>query len=84
MRRCVLAGSMLALVLLTTAPAEPPADRSEEWVRQRVRQIRASDTDAWRRIPWTATLVAAAQAARKEDRPIFVFSHDGNIDSGRC
>ena len=52
--------------------------------RQRVRQIKTSDVDAWRRIPWADSLTAAAAAAKKEDRPMFVFSHEGNIDTGRC
>ena len=84
MQRSSLAASLLTLALFLSAHARPEPERSEAWVRQRVRQIMDSDTNAWRRIPWAPSLTAAAEAARKEDRPIFVFSHDGNIDTGRC
>jgi hypothetical protein len=75
---------LLVLPLAGLLFAQAPAPRNEEWVRQRVRRIMASDTDAWRRIPWVGSLSGAAEAGRKEDRPLFVFSHDGNIDTGRC
>jgi hypothetical protein len=52
--------------------------------RDQARRLRDSDTDAWRRVPWAASLTAAADAARREGRPMFVFTHDGNIDTGRC
>jgi hypothetical protein len=63
------------------ALAQSPID---DRVHQRVAQIRASDTDSWRQVPWTATLLDAGRAAVKESRPMFVFSHEGNIDTGRC
>jgi hypothetical protein len=73
----------LALVLAGWALA-PAAERDADWVRRRVAAIRGSDTEAWRRIPWTATVAVAVQLARHEGRPMFLFSHDGNIDTGRC
>jgi hypothetical protein len=81
MKRSTLASLLLALLCLASTHAE---ERTEEWVQKRVRFIRASDTEAWRRIPWAASLSAAAAAGRREGRPLFVFSHDGNIDTGRC
>lgn len=74
----------LTLALLVTATALLAAEPKEADVRARVAQIRKSDTDAWRQIPWTATLLDAVKAAEKEKRPLFVFSHEGNIDTGRC
>jgi hypothetical protein len=80
-----LAGTLglLAVVAGSVLHGEP-AERREDWVHRRVRAINASDTEAWRRIPWAASLTAAAAAAKKEGRPLFVFSHEGNIDTGRC
>jgi hypothetical protein len=60
------------------------ATPEEDRIAQRVEKIRKSDTETWRRIPWTATLLDASRAAAKERRPMFVFSHEGNIDTGRC
>jgi hypothetical protein len=83
MKRSRYVGGILFLLLVGPLLAQA-TPRSEEWVRQRVRRIKASDTDAWRRIPWADSLTIAAATAKKEDRPMFVFSHEGNIDTGRC
>jgi hypothetical protein len=74
----------VAILSLFAAGWALAATPEEERVHQRVESICGSDTDAWRRIPWTATLLDAARAAGKEARPMFVFSHEGNIDTGRC
>ena len=72
--------AVLLMLSASVALAEAPQER----VAKRVEQIKESDTDAWRKIPWTATLLDAARAAGKESRPMFVFSHEGNLDTGRC
>lgn len=69
-----------AALALTAAAAE----RDDAWVLKEARRIRASDNEAWRRVPWAASLTAAAKAAAAEGRPMFIFSHEGNIDTGRC
>ena len=69
------------LLALSLAPSAGPGDA---WVAKRVREVREGDTDAWRKIPWSATLLDAAKDAKGEDRLMFVFSHEGNIDTGRC
>jgi hypothetical protein len=66
------------------ALAAGAAERDDAWIAKEARRIRASDTEAWRRIPWAASLTDAAAAAKRENRPMFVFSHEGNIDTGRC
>jgi hypothetical protein len=80
---------MVGFVLLPALLAGPivvgsAAEHSEEWVRDTVRRIKDSDTKGWRQIPWTASLLDARRSAKKENLPIFLFTHDGNIDSGRC
>ena len=82
MKQRLMAAAMLTLgVFACVAVAQ---DRDEAWVLNRVRLIKASDTTAWSRIPWTASLLAARQASQKENRPVFLFTHDGNIETGRC
>ena len=70
-----------ALLVAGVALAGPP-DLGQ--VRERAKRLRDGDTDGWRRIPWERSLLDAADAARREGRPMFVFTHDGNIDTGRC
>jgi hypothetical protein len=71
------------LVALSLVPAAD-SERDDAWVTKRVREIRESDTEEWRKIPWSASLLDAAKLARDEQRLMFLFSHDGNIDTGRC
>ena len=59
-------------------------DHDEAWVQRRIQQIKDAEPTAWRRIPWTASLLDARRASQKESRPVFLFTHDGNIDTGRC
>jgi hypothetical protein len=77
--RIVAIVSMLAV--LSTLPAGEP---DAQWIAKQADRLRAGDTDAWRKIPWAKSLSAAASAARAEGRLMFVFSHEGNIDTGRC
>ena len=57
---------------------------SDADIRKQAAALRDGDTDAWRRVPWAKTLPEAIAAARREGRPLFLFSHEGNIDTGRC
>ena len=74
--------------LLTALLAAGVAAGQEGWdearVAKQVEKIKTSDTEAWKRLPWVPSLVAAKEAARKEGRPIFLFTLDGNLDTGRC
>jgi len=72
------------LLLGTFVLAGRAEERDEAWALRRVKQIQEADSTAWRRIPWTASLGEARQASQRENRPVFLFSHDGNIDTGRC
>jgi hypothetical protein len=60
------------------------AERDDAWIAKEARRIRTSDTEAWRRVPWAGSLTDAAAAAKREGRPMFVFSQEGNLDTGRC
>lgn len=75
--------SLLVLALLAPAVISA-ADREEEAIKQRLERIKDSDTGAWRKIPWTASLLAARSASAREKQPLFLFTHDGNIETGRC
>ena len=77
----------LLLLVLGSAlllPAGSAGEWTPERIQARIQQIKNSDTTAWRRIPWTRSLLDARQASQKERRPLFLFTHDGNISTGRC
>jgi hypothetical protein len=75
---------LLALGSALFLPAGQAGEWTPERIQARIQQIRDSDTTAWRRIPWAPSLLAARQASQKERQPLFLFTHDGNIDTGRC
>jgi hypothetical protein len=69
--------------VLALSPAAAQ-ERDDAWVRGRVKAVKESDTEAWRKLPWAASLLEARKFARDEGRPVFLFTLDGNLDTGRC
>ena len=41
-------------------------------------KLRPPTAEAWRKIPWTTSLVEAQNQAARERKPIFIWSMDGN------
>ena len=80
-----LPAALAAGLVLSAGPvALGGGERDEAWVTQRVRQVRQSDTTAWKKIPWVGSLLEARRLSREEGRPVFLFTYDGNLDTGRC
>lgn len=71
------------LILLSVAALSADG-RDAKWIQQRLEQIKKSDAVAWKTIPWTATLTEARELSQTEKRPVFLFTHDGNLETGRC
>lgn len=82
MRRTVRM-TLAAALAAALAPAAW-AEKLEDSLRERVKAVRESDNEAWKKIPWTASLLAARKASKSERVPVFLFTHDGNIETGRC
>lgn len=76
-------GIAISLAALTVAivSAAPPDEAS---IKQRIQRLKDSDINDWRKIPWTSSLLAARHASESEKKPLFLFTHDGNIETGRC
>ena len=66
---------------LTAARAEEP---DEGAIRRRVEQVKGAEINGWRKIPWVASLLEARRLSQQEHKPVFLYSHEGNIDTGRC
>jgi hypothetical protein len=65
---------------LLAAGPEP----DEAGLRRRVEQVKQSDAKDWQKVPWVASLPEAIRLAGRESCPVFLFTHDGNIETGRC
>ena len=78
------------LALLTTAALQGqdriPADRDvADWVQKHVRVWQpTADERRFDDIGWVADIRTALKLAKETDRPVFLFTHDGHLDVGRC
>ena len=76
---------MLAALACGLAAATVRADRFDEaGIKRQVEKVKAAEINGWRKIPWVSTLLEARRLGAKEKKPVFMFSHDGNIETGRC
>lgn len=79
MRRSVLFA--VALLIFSGLGA---SGHDAKWIEQRLKQIKESSITAWRSIPWAPSLTDARQLSAQEKRPVFLFTHAGNLETGRC
>ena len=78
--------ALLVTGLCAAAPAEerPGADLVS-WVKKRAEEVQPSrEEKALDRIGWAADVRAAERLSRDSKRPVFLFTHDGRINTGRC
>ena len=60
-------------------------DKLTETVETKVREIQPSrDEKRFDEIGWAPGILAAEALARKTNRPMFLFTYNGKIDTGRC
>jgi hypothetical protein len=73
------------LAALSLFAAGVPDDKLVAWVENRVRELQP--TRAERRIDevgWAAGILEAERLGRNLHRPVFLFTYDGRINTGRC
>lgn len=87
--RSFLGSMTLAMITVGTALAaevKPVSDsKLIDFVTKRVRGLQPSRAE--RRIDeigWAPSLIAAKLLAATEKRPVFLFTHDGKVSTGRC
>jgi hypothetical protein len=77
---CIVAETMVGL------GAEPqPGARDLAWVEKRVQELEPAARE--RRIDeigWAGDIRQAERLAGENRRPVFLFTHDGHINTGRC
>ena len=80
--------ALVSVAVSLLAAGVPVAGQAQEhdarWIAARVRELNQAAPEAWTQIPWVATLSEARQAAKREGRPIFLFTQDGDMSTGRC
>jgi hypothetical protein len=76
--------AVLATVTLLSA-GMPDDQHLVDWVQKRVHELQPSRAE--RRIDdigWAHGILEAEGLARKLNRPVLLFTHDGRIETGRC
>ena len=80
-RKSVILATLVWGLGFTAVRAEQP---DEAAIRRRIEQVKKAEINGWRKIPWVASLLTARRLSEREKKPLFLFSHDGNIETGRC
>jgi hypothetical protein len=89
-RKWWIAAVLLAVGAAGWAPAAPEGKRPADgdvaaWVRQRVRDWQpTADERRFDEIAWVKDIRTAERLAKEHNRPVFLFTHDGHMDVGRC
>ena len=68
------------------AEENPVADADlARWIDKRVAERQPPATDKrFDEIGWAHDIRTALALAKEHDRPVFLFTHDGRINTGRC
>ncbi len=85
--QCNRALVLLGLSLLAGACgiAAAPVGHDLAWVEQRVQQWQPTARERrWEGIGWARSLSDALRLAKERQRPVFLFTHDGRLNVGRC
>jgi hypothetical protein len=65
--------------------AHKPPERDADWVDQRVKEWQpTAEEKRFDEIGWAKDIRAAEKLAKEHNRPVFLFTHDGRMNIGRC
>ena len=85
MRQNNLMRVVLVLIFLLAAWYLPGADLSYEAVQERVAQLQPrTEEKRFDEIGWAKDIRDALRLAKQHNRPVFLFTHDGRMNIGRC
>lgn len=61
------------------------ATRDFSWIEQRVRELQPTAKEKrFDEIGWAKDIRTAERLAKENNRPVFLFTHDGRMNIGRC
>jgi hypothetical protein len=85
-RTTILTVAVLAGLGASLAAAEDKAvERDAAWVDRRVQEWQPTAAEKrFDEIGWARDIREAERLAKEHDRPVFLFTHDGRMNVGRC
>ena len=85
--RVLMAANEAEVCPVPNVAAPRPSDLAQwpAWVDRRVKELQPTPLERKiDRIGWAHTILEAEKLARSSNRPVFLFTLDGRIDTGRC
>jgi len=80
--------SVIAFILVAQASADEKSESFHEIQARIDRRVAdwqpTADEKRFDQIGWCTSLLEAEKLARQHQRPIFLFTHDGRMNVGRC
>ena len=76
---------LLGAILRADSAEKPATARDFSWIEQRVQELQPTARE--RRIDeigWAKDIRTAEKLAKENNRPVFLFTHDGRMGIGRC
>jgi hypothetical protein len=81
----LIAASIPAAFMLAGEPSKVADKDVTSFVDRRVAEWQpTADEKRFDEIGWCTSLLQAEELAKKHQRPIFLFTHDGKMQVGRC
>jgi hypothetical protein len=78
---------LLGAAFLAPAATKPEAEEEKfiAWVQQRVQEVQPTRAERkFDQVGWAKDIIEAERMAKANNRPIFLFTHDGRINTARC
>ena len=75
---CVFALAVSVVGLLSSSTMGQSTELTEARYKQLCSELRSSENELWRTIPWKIDLLDAQQLAASENKPIFIWAMDGH------
>ena len=84
-RRFCLLFILVALGSTTRLSAAPVESADLSWVEKRVLELQPTAKEKrFDEIGWAKDIREAKRLAKEHNRPVFLFTHDGRMNIGRC
>ena len=77
--------NLVTLLALAAAALPGASVRDAAWVDRRAAEWQPTARERrWEQIGWAKDLCSAEVLAKSHNRPVFLFTHDGRLNVGRC
>jgi hypothetical protein len=81
----ILAGCAAVLSSPTLVATRAADEDVATWVSDQVKSLQPTASEKrFDEIGWVRSIVQAEKLAHQHNRPVFLFTFNGNIDTGRC